>query len=106
MVPGSLYSYNTAAMVMAKNLFCKPYEIGVQSEYDTLVGCFTGENEKGYMLVNYTDPIRKCNSTVTLSADGIPAVKLYKDGKETVLQAENGEFTITLEYGNCAFIVW
>lgn len=106
MVPGSRYSYNTAAMVLAKELFCKPYEIGVQAEYDTLVGCFTGKNEKGYMLVNYTDPIRKCNSTVTLSADGIPAVKLYKDGKETVLQAENGEFTITLEYGNGAFIVW
>ena len=106
MVPGSLYSYNTAAMVMAKDLFCKPYEIRIESQYDTLVGCFTGEKEKGYLLVNYTDPIRKCSSTVTLSANGIPAVKLYKDGKETVLQAENGEITITLEYGNGAFIVW
>ncbi len=104
MVPGSLYSFNTAAMVMAKNLFCEPFEMEVQGEYDTLVGCFTGENEKGYMLVNYTDPIRKCTGTVTLN--GISEVKLYKDGKETVLQADNGKITITLEYGNSAFVVW
>ena len=106
MVPGQKYSFNTAAMVLAKNLFCQPYEIGVESEYDTLVGCFAGENEKGYMLVNYTDPIRKCSSTVTLTGNGITAVKLHKDGKETVLQSNNGEFTITLEYGNCAFVTW
>lgn len=106
MVPGSLYSFNTAAMAMAKNLFCKPYEIAVESEYDTLVGCFTGDNKKGYMLVNYTDPIRKCTGTVTLQANGISAIKLYKDGTETVLQAENGKIRITLEYGNSAFVVW
>ena len=106
MVPGSLYSYNTAAMVMARDLFCQPYEIGVQAEYDTLVGCFTGKTEKGYLLVNYTDPIRKCTGTVTLNANGIASVKLYKDGAETVMQAENGKFTITLEYGSSAFVVW
>lgn len=106
MVPGSLYSFNTAAMVMAKDLFCQPYEIGVQGEYDTLVGCFAGKTEKGCLLVNYTDPIRRCSSTVTLTTNGIPAVKLYKDGKETVLQAENGEITVTLAPGSCAFVIW
>lgn len=106
MVPGSKYSFNTAAMVMAKDLFCKPYEIGVEGEYDTLVGCFTGKNEKGYMLVNYTDPIRKCTSTVTLNGNGITNLKLYQDGSESVLTAENGIFTVTLKHGNSAFVVW
>ena len=106
MVPGSRYSFNTAAMIMAKDLFCEPFALSVHGEYDTLVGCFTGEKGKGYLLVNYTDPIRKCNSTVTLSAHGIPAIKLYKDGKETLLQAKDGKFTVTLEYGNSAFVVW
>lgn len=106
MVPGSVYSFNTAAMVMARDLFCKPYEVGVQGQYDTLVGCFTGKNEKGYMLVNYTDPIRQCTSTVTLNGNGVTQLKLYKDGNEAVLTAENGIFTVTLEPGNCAFIVW
>lgn len=106
MVPGNVYSHNTAAMVMARDLFCKPYEIAVQGQYDTLVGCFTGENEKGYMLVNYTDPIRKCTSTVTLNGNGITKLKLYKDGNESILTAENGMFTVTLEPGNCAFVVW
>ena len=105
MVPGSLCSHNTAAMVMVKNLFCKPYEIGVQGEYDTLVGCFTRGTEKAYMLVNYTDPIRNCTNTVTLHG-GITELKLYKDGKESILKANDGCVTVTIEPGNCAFVVW
>ena len=104
-VPGNLYSYNTAAIIMARDLFCKPYEISVQGEYDTLVGCFTRGREKAYMLVNYTDPARNRTSTVTLS--GCPTeLKLYKDGKESILKASGGGVTVTLEPGNCAFVVW
>ena len=106
MVPGSLYSYNTAAMVMAKDLFCKPFDIGVESQYDTLVGCLTRGSEKAYMLVNYTDPIRKATSQVTLQGNGVQQLRLYKDGKETMLQAENDRFTVTLEPGNAALVIW
>lgn len=106
MVPGSLYSHNTAAMVMARDLFCRPYEITVDGTYDTLVGCFTGEREKGYMLVNYTDPIRQCSSTVTLNCGSVEALRLYKDSKKTVLKPEGGMVTVTLEPGNSAYIVW
>ncbi len=104
-VPGNLYSYNTAAIIMARDLFCKPYEISVQGEYDTLVGCFTCGTEKAYMLVNYTDPARNRTSTVTLS--GCPTeLKLYKDGKESVVNTSDGCVTIAIEPGNCAFVVW
>lgn len=106
MVPGSLYSYNTAAMVMAKDLFCKPFDVGVESQYDTLVGCLTRGSEKAYMLVNYTDPIRKATSQVILQGNGVQQLRLYKDGKETMLQAENGRFTVTLEPGNAALVIW
>ena len=106
MVPGSLHSYNTAAMVMAKDLFCKPFDIGVESQYDTLVGCLTRGSEKAYMLVNYTDPVRKATSQVTLQGNGVQQLRLYKDGKETMLQAENGRFTVTLEPGNAALVIW
>ena len=105
MVPGSLYSFNTAAMVMAKKLFCDPYEIAVEGEYDTLVGCFTGSKEKAYMLVNYTDPVRNCVSTVTLRGSQ-KTLTLWKNGEKSQLQSENGVFTVTLEPGNCAFVVW
>lgn len=105
MVPGSLYSHNTAAMVMARDLFCKPYEISVQGEYDTLVGCFTHGEEKAYMLVNYTDPIRNCISTVTIRG-GISELKLYKDGEESIVKANDGCVTVTIEPGNCAFVTW
>jgi len=104
-VPGTLYSYNTAAIIMARDLFCKPYEISVQGEYDTLVGCFTRGEEKAYMLVNYTDPARDRTSTVTLHGSATE-MKLYKDGKESILKAEGGQVTITIEPGNCAFVVW
>lgn len=104
-VPGNLYSYNTAAIIMARDLFCKPYEICVQGEYDTLVGCFTRGREKAYMIVNYTDPARNRTSTVTLH-DCPAELKLYKDGKESILKASGGSVTVTLEPGNCAFVVW
>jgi len=106
MVPGSLYSYNTSAMVMAKDLFCKPFDIDVKSQYDTLVGCLIRGSEKAYMLVNYTDPIRKATSQVVLHGNGVQQLRLYKDGKESLLQAENGCFTVTLEPGNAALITW
>lgn len=86
-------------------MFCKPYEISVQGEYDTLVGCFTCGTKKAYMIVNYTDPIRHCTNTVTLGGS-VAELKLYKDGKESVLKANNGSAAITIEPGNCAFVVW
>ena len=105
MVPGNRYSDNTAAMITARDLFCKPYAIGVQGECDTLVGCLKRGGEKAYMLVNYTDPTRNRTNTVTLS--GITTeLTLYKDGKRSALKAEDGSVTITLEPGNCAFVVW
>lgn len=106
MVPGSRYSFNTAAMVMARDLFAQPHEIAVSGEYDTLVGCFTGGKEKAYLLVNYTDPKRSCTSTVTLTAEGTQTLRLYQNGAESVLTAVNGTFTVTLEPGNAAFVVW
>ena len=105
MVPGSVYSFNTAAMVLAKKLFCQPYEIAVEGEYDTLVGCFTRGEEKAYMLVNYTDPVRNCTSTVTLRGNK-KALTAWKDGEKSLLQSENGVFSVTLEPGNCAFVIW
>lgn len=104
-VPGALRSYNTAAIILARDLFCRPYEIRVQGDYDTLVGCFTRGAEKAYLLVNYTDPVRGRANTVTLHCNGTE-LKLYKDGRESVLKANGGVATVTLEPGNCAFVVW
>ena len=102
MVPGSRYSFNTAAMVMAKRLFCKPYEVTVEGEYDTLVGCLKNGDKKAYLLVNYTDPIRQCTGKVTLK--GSDRFTVYQDGKETVI--EDGCCTLVLEPGNAALVCW
>ena len=104
MVPGSVYSFNTAAMVMAKDLFAQPYEITVESDYDTLVGCLKNGSQKAYMLVNYTDPVRKCTGKVTLRSEGIARFTVWKDGKETVQEADC--CTVVLEPGNAAVVSW
>lgn len=106
MVPGSKYSFNTAAMVMARDLFVKPYAVGVTAEYDTLVGCLKNGEKQAYMLVNYNDPIRNCASRVTLKGEGVTQFTLYKDGEEKVLPAQNGCCTLVLEPGNAAVVTW
>ncbi len=106
MVPGSLYSFNTAAMVMARDLFCRPYEFAVESQYDTLVGCLSAPGRKAYMLVNYTDPIRHCTGTVTLHTGSVPQLTLWQDGKQTLVNTQNGRLTLTLAPGGAALVSW
>ena len=57
------------------------------------------------MLVNYTDPVRNCTSTVILRGNK-KALTVWKDGEKSLLQSENGVFSVTLEPGNCAFVIW
>ena len=85
-VPGSKISENVAAFVMAKDLFIQDNRIGVEAECDTVVGCFEKDGKKGYLLVNYTDPIRNHTSEINV-------------------RCSNGEtIQLTLQPGGAAFI--
>lgn len=103
--PGTKESHNTKAIITAHDLFCSPLDIQVSGEYDTLVGCLHGEGQKAYLLVNYTDPARKCVDRVTLSGS-VKELTLWQDGKNTTLHSDNGQFTLTLPTGGCALVAW
>lgn len=105
LTPGTKVSHNTKAIITAHNLFCSPLDIQVSGEYDTLVGCLHGDGQKAYLLVNYTDPVRKCVDTVTLSGK-ITDITVWQDGKQTVLHEQDGQFTLTLPTGGCALVAW
>lgn len=85
-VPGSKIAENIAGFVMAKDLFYQDSTIKVEAECDTVVGCFEKEGKKGYLFVNYTDPIRNHTSQIRVCGS---------DGTEK---------TVTLQPGGAAFI--
>lgn len=85
-VPGSKIAENVAGFIMAKDLFYQDSSIRVEAECDTVVGCFEKDAEKGYLFVNYTDPIRNHTSRVQVYC---------MNGKE---------MTVTLQPGGAAFI--
>lgn len=85
-VPGSKISENVAAFVIAKDLFYQDQHIRVEAECDTVVGCFEKEGQKGYLLVNYTDPIRNHSSEISVRCAGGETIR------------------VTLQPGGAAFI--
>ena len=85
-VPGSKIAENIAGFIMAKDLFHQDDSIRIEAECDTVVGCFEKDGKKGYLLVNYTDPIRKHTSQI----------RVY---------CSNGtEMTVMLQPGGASFI--
>lgn len=104
-VPGTKESHNTRAIIQAHEYFCQPLELEVSGEYDTLVGCLLGEKQPAYLLVNYTDPSRKCISTVTVQGN-VQTLTVWQDGRKTQLSSPDGCFRLTLGTGGCALVTW
>ena len=104
-VPGELRTENTKAFVQLKDLVVKEDALTVHPEYDAVIGCFTNGEQKGYMLVNYTDPIRKHTSKMTLQFADANSATIYLDNEVQTVALENGTCTITLTPGNAAFVV-
>lgn len=104
-VPGYLRTENTSAFVKVKNLVIKDESVSVKAEYDTVVGCFENGTSKGYMLVNFTDPIRNHTSVVSVHFDNAKTAKVYLNGEVNTVELNNGSLDITLEHGNAAFVI-
>lgn len=103
--PGELRTENTRAFVKLKNLVIKEDALTVHPEYDTVIGCFTKGEQKGFMLVNYTDPLREHTSKITLEFADATSATIYVDGQVQTVALENGTCTISLTPGNAAFVV-
>lgn len=102
---GEKCTENTAAFVLLKNLVMKDDSISVRASHDTLVGCFEKNGQKGYMLVNYTDPIRRHDNVITVNFSGAESVQLHHEGDKKVVVLNNDEMTITLKPGDAAFVI-
>lgn len=102
---GETCTENTAAFVMAKNFLQVDEDIQVHADYDTLIGTFVRDGQKGYMLVNYTDPIRKHQAHIKVSFRNAGKLRIYCEGQETEVALSDGTYTITLEAGGGAFLI-
>lgn len=102
---GEQCTENTAAFVLLKNLVTRDESIKVLSSHDALVGCFEKEGQKGYMIVNYTDPIRKHENEVTMNFDGAENVRVYHNGEVKTVALENGTLTMSLKHGDATFVI-
>ena len=103
-VPGEECSENTAAFVLAKDLFRKDNFLTVSSSHDILVGCLEDGEKKGYLIVNYTDPVRRHTSRVSVCLQHQQTASCLLNGREII--AENGHFCLAIEPGNAAFIYY
>lgn len=102
---GKQCTENTGAFVLLKKLVMKDDSISVSASHDTLVGCFEKEGQKGYMFVNYTDPIRKHNNVITVKFSGAESVQFYHEGDRRTVVLNEEEMTITLKPGDAAFVI-
>lgn len=103
--PGYIRTENTHSFIKAKRLLKNDGNISVQSEYDTVVGCFENEKSKGYMIVNYTDPILKHISKVAVRFDNASEAEIYLNGDVNTVKLKDGSIDIILENGNAAFVI-
>lgn len=74
--------------------------------YDLLVGQFMdADQNKGFMLVNYTEPTLNQVSEIECEFEDAKGVIIYRSGIQTILPTEKGEITIPLEAGEGVFVI-
>ena len=104
-VTGEEWSENVAAFIMARDKFCTHEDLEIHATGDTLVGCLDKDGCEGYVVVNYSDPIRKHTDTVSLKYKGVKKYCVLQGGKETVFEPEDGILTLVIRQGDAALVL-
>ncbi len=104
-VPGELCTENTAAFILAKDLFLADEHISVSADYDTLVGCLERDGERGYMLVNYTDPKREHVDRIKVRIPGAKKLCVYLEDTKKIFSMDEAGVSIVLKPGDGVFIL-
>ena len=99
---GCEYSENTAAFIMAKDLFETNKAISVTSSCDTLISVLDCGGKKGFMLVNYSAPVRNHVDQVKVTLENGTDYSVFCGGESHFI--ESNTFEITLSPGMGAFI--
>jgi hypothetical protein len=80
--------------------------VNVTSKDPLLVGCFEAKEGSGkaITIVNMNEPLEKKGATASFTLNGYTSATAYIKGEPTVLTANNGVFTVSLESGEGVFI--
>ena len=71
---------------------------------DVIVGCFTNETGKAYLVSNITDPKDKITAETKLVFDKDYDIILWKDGKKIETKTKNKQLCLHIRSGSGAFI--
>lgn len=100
--------YNETAFrtVSGKVLSGFRYITDVNCTYDTIISEMQdSENNKGYMVVNYSEPSQNLTDSVSLTfEDQIQKVIIYHNGVKTVVNVKDNALTLNLAAGEGAFV--
>ena len=64
-----------------------------------------GNDNHGYMLVGYDDPLNGKSTEVQMTFDGAAGFIVYRGGERTLVEAVNGVFSATLAAGEGVFVI-
>ena len=71
---------------------------------DVIVGCFSNDSDKAYLVSNITDPKDKITAKIKLKFDKDYSVIVCKDGKKLETATKNKKLRVDIRSGSGAFI--
>ena len=103
---GDQYNEEAFAKIKGKVLSRFRYITDVNCTYDTIISEMKdSENNKGYMVVNYSEPSQNLTDSVSLTfEDQIQKAIIYHNGEKKVENVENNALTLNLAAGEGAFV--
>lgn len=79
---------------------------GVETDASIILSQFTDENNnEGFMLVNYNDPLEKISANVTLDLVDCNKIIVYRNGKATTEDVSGGKFAVEIPAGQGVFVI-
>ena len=79
----------------------------IEAEEPAIVGAFRDkEDNRGFMITNYTEPTDEITNTVTVKFEkDISKARVYRKGEPTEYDLKDGTLTLDLEPGEGAFVI-
>lgn len=97
------FSYlESSENVLTGNKTLKKFE----STEDAFTGVFEDKDgRQGFLVVNFTDPAKKAQNTVTMTLDGATHAIVVKNGESTVEKVQGGKLTLNMKEGEGYFVI-
>ena len=84
-----------------------PEGVSIQSEYECIAGCFQSEKgETGLLLVNFSDPGKKCSNRIRVELSKTDRVNLVRSGTLMRVELNGDPLELMLECGESVFLFY